>query len=297
MEETQIPVRVSVLIVSCNCAEALRRCLEALERSAERETFEIIVVDNGSFDESVAVIAGFPDVTPLHLPRNFGFTKALNIAMRTAKGEFFFFLSPRTEVLPETIPALAARLAAEPGAVAVSPLLISPEGEPAPRLYRLPNAESAGAIARASEFEAAAPPESDEEAIAVEFADFTALMARAYFLKGLRYIDERYAQSWADAEIAMQIRRSGKKMLLVPAVRATLHPEDELRASMPAAARALVAADWALGAAAFAGKHFGFAAGVKVRFATALGALFSFQIKKFSYLLSGQRIDGTQNIM
>jgi GT2 family glycosyltransferase len=297
MEKTQIPVRVSVLIVSYNRAEALRRCLTALEQSAEREAFEIIVVDNGSLDESVSVIAGFPNVTPLHLPRNFGFTKALNIGMRTAKGEFFFFLSPRTEVLPETIPALATRLAAEPDAVAVSPLLISPDGEPAPRLYKLPKAESVGAFARAEEFEAAALPESAEEATAVEFADFTALMVRGYFLKGLRYIDEQYAQSWADAEIAMQIRRSGKKTLFVPAVRTIRHPEDELRASMPAAARALVAADWQLGAAAFAGKHFGFAAGVKVRVATALGALFSFQIKKFGYLLSGQRIDGTQNVL
>jgi GT2 family glycosyltransferase len=297
MEETQIPVRVSVLIVSYNRAEALRRCLAALEQSAERETFEIIVVDNGSLDESVSVIAGFPDVTPLHLPRNFGFTKALNIGMRTAKGEFFFFLNPRTEVLPETIPALASRLAAEAGAVAVCPLVIAPDGQPAPRLYKLPNAESAAAVARAGEFEAAAPPESEEDATVVEFADFTALMVSGYFLKGLRHIDERYAQSWADAEIAMQIRRSGKKTLLVPAVRTIRHPEDELRASMPAAALALLAADWALGAAAFAGKHFGFAAGLKIRIATALSALFSFQIKKFSYLLSGQRIDGTQNVL
>jgi hypothetical protein len=42
---------------------------------------------------------------------------------------------------------------------------------------------------------------------------------------------------------------------------------------------------------------FGFAAGLKIRMATALSALFSFQIKKFSYLLSGQRIDGTQNVL
>ena len=91
MQETQTPPRVSVLVVSYNHAAALRRCLEALERSEERERIEILVVDNGSSDESVQVIAAFPSVTPLHLPRNFGFTKALNIGMRTAKAELSAF--------------------------------------------------------------------------------------------------------------------------------------------------------------------------------------------------------------
>jgi GT2 family glycosyltransferase len=297
MEETQTTPQVSVLIVSYNRAAALRRCLAALEQSAGRETFEIVVVDNGSQDDSVAVIAGFPNVTPLHLPRNFGFTKALNIGMRTAKGEFFFFLNPRTEVLPDTISSLAAQLAQQPEAVAVSPLLVTPDGEPAPHLYRLPQVQTAGALARAGAFEGAALPQTGEDAAAVEFAGFAALMVRAYFLKGLRYIDERYAQSWADAEIAAQIRRAGRKTLLIPAVRATWHGEDELRASMPPQALALLAADWKLGAAAFAGKHFGYAAGLKVRIASALGALFSFQIRQFTYLLSGQKIDGTQTVL
>ncbi|MGE5645599.1 MAG: glycosyltransferase family 2 protein [Acidobacteriota bacterium] len=292
MEETQTTPQVSVLIVSYNRAEALRRCLAALERSAGRETFEIVVVDNGSQDGSVGVIAEFPNVTPLHLPRNFGFTKALNIGMRTAKGEFFFFLNPRTEVLADTVSTLAAQLAAQPDAVAVSPLL-----DGASHLYKLPRPENVGALAGAGAFEEAAIETGGDTPVEVEFAGFAALMVRAYFLKGLRYIDERYAQSWADAEIAAQIRRAGRKTLLVPAARATWHSEDDLRETMPPQAVALLESDWKLGAAAFAGKHFGYAAGLKVRIASALGALAAFQIRRFTYLLSGQKIDGTQNVM
>src|ERR1017187_6304910 len=81
MEETPIPIRTSVLVVSYNMAEALRRCLTALDQSNGRETFEILVVDNGSEDDSLAVIDSFPSVTTLRLPRNFGFVKALNIGM------------------------------------------------------------------------------------------------------------------------------------------------------------------------------------------------------------------------
>ena len=297
MEETQIPLQCSVLIVSYNQADVLRRCLAALERSAARETFEIIVIDNGSLDESVSVITEFPNVTPLRLPRNFGFVKALNIGMRTAKGDFFLFLNPKTEVLPDAVQALSARLAQEKDAVGLCPGLATPEGDPAPDCYRLPQPENIGAIARTGVFDAAPLPPAGEVVAAVEFAGFAALMVRAYFLKGLRYIDERYAQSWADAEIGAQIRRAGKKTLVIPAVRAVWHGEDRVSASMPEPARTLLDAEWALGAAVFAGKHFGYMAGLKVRIATALAALLSFQFRRFSYLLSGQKIDGTQTVL
>jgi N-acetylglucosaminyl-diphospho-decaprenol L-rhamnosyltransferase len=297
MEETQIPLRTSVLIVSYNMAEALRRCLTALEQSADRESFEIIAVDNGSEDDSVAVIDSFPNVTPLRLPRNFGFVKALNIGMRTGKGEFFLFLNPRTEVLPDTVSALTACLAGEADAVAVSPALFTPDGPAAQHLYRLPARENVRALAAEGKFEAAANRPGAGETAPVEFAGFAALMVRSYFLKGLRYIDERYAHSWADADIAMQIRRAGRKTLLATGVRAIWHEEDDLRRRMPVQPLDLLAADWALGAATYAGKHFGLFAGLKVRLAAVFAALFSFRLRRFSFLVSGQKIDGTQTVM
>jgi len=297
MEQVPIPLRTSVIVVSYNMAAALKRCLAALEQSAERAAFEIVVVDNGSEDESVEVIDSFPNVTPLRLPRNFGFVKALNIGMRTAKGEFFLFLNPKTEVLPDTVSALTAHLAKEADAVALSPAIATPDGQPAAHLYKLPRQADLRALAAAGEFEAAPVPEAAGETVAIEFAGFAALMVRSYFLKGLRHIDERYAQSWADAEIALQIRRAGKKTLLAPAIRAVWHPEDDLRRSMPANPLELLAADWALGAATYAAKHFGFGAGLKVRLSAIFSALFSFRLRRFSYLLTPQKIDGTQTMM
>jgi GT2 family glycosyltransferase len=295
---------VSALVVSYNCADALRRCLNALEKSSERERLEIIVVDNGSRDESPRLDSEFPNATFLRLPRNFGFVKALNIAMRSAKTEFLFVVDPRTEVLPGTAMALAEMLEANENAAAVAPLLATPEGGPAPQLYQLPDAATVGAAAKEGRFRPAAPPPSpDEEPVPVEFADLSALMVRTWFVKGLRYIDERYAHFWAGAEIAAQIRRAGKKILLCPAIRAVWHNEEPYPPGMPNSARALLAANWSLGAATYAAKHFGFAAGLKVRIAAALGALGAtlsfrdpgYQFSRFMYLVSGQKIDGTQS--
>jgi glycosyltransferase involved in cell wall biosynthesis len=301
MEEVQAPPPlVSVLVVSYNCAAALRRSLAALEASNDRDKMEILVVDNGSVDGSPEVAAEFPHVILLKLPRNFGYTKAVNIGMRTAKGEFYFCLDPNVEVLPETVTGLAARLTAETDAAGVCPLL-----EPAPDLYQLPMPETVSRIARTGAYLPASPPDLAGEKIAVEFPSFAAFMVRSYFLKGLRYIDERYAQTWADAEIALQIRRAGKKILLFPGIRATRRPPEEPPPPMPPAVRALLASDWAAGAAVYAGKHFGFFSGLKVRLGAifaSLGSLLRFRDSSYCFsrlvnVVSGSKVDGTQLVM
>src|SRR5580693_9829831 len=132
-QEIDLPpaIKVTALVFSYDSAPALRRCLAALEGSNDRALIEILVVDCGSHDESPQLDSEFEGITILRLPRYFGRTKALNIATRTAAGEHLFLLSPEVEVLPTTIPALLARLETDPEAVAVAPLLMDTEAQPA----------------------------------------------------------------------------------------------------------------------------------------------------------------------
>src|SRR5258708_1266842 len=136
MEEQPNPPRVTALIVSYNNTAALRRSIQALERSAGREALEILVVDNGSQDECPRLDAVFPGVVFLRLPRNFGKTKALNIGMRTAAAELILFLEPEVEVRPETVSALADKLDADNEAAAVCPLITDQDGAVPPQAFR-----------------------------------------------------------------------------------------------------------------------------------------------------------------
>lgn len=312
MEETQqtpAPPQVSVILVSEDNAPALRRALQALQASTQRETFEILVVDNGSLDESPRLDSEFPEATFLRLPRRFGYVKAANIAMRTAKGEFFFFLAPEVEVTQDTVATLAERLAGEPAAVAVCPLLVDAEGRPQPQFYRLPQPDDVLRRARSGRQETAEPGDLSAETAPVEFPSLDALMIRSYFLKGLRYIDEHYGQSWADAEIAAQVRRAGRKILLIPGVRAVRHPSQIPELRRQAKVRALYAADFALGAARYAWKHFGFLTGLRARLSLAVWGLVralislvtlrdvAFEIQRAVFLIQGQKLDGTQRFL
>src|SRR6266513_6148225 len=82
-QEVPNPIRITALVVSYDRAELLRRAIEALECSEEREKLEILVVDNGSTDGSTDLESEFPNVRFIRMPRNFGLTKALNVALRS----------------------------------------------------------------------------------------------------------------------------------------------------------------------------------------------------------------------
>ncbi len=280
-EETKPQVRVTALVISYNNAEALRRCLTALEQSKSRETLEIIVVDKGSRDESSTIDSEFPNITMLRLPRNFGNAKALNIGMRTAAAELVFFLLPELEVQPDTISQLADRLELDSNAVAVS-LVTRQEGQ----FYRLP-LPSDGANLKPIQVATGRDPVP----VPVEGATFDALMVRKYFVRGINFLDEKYGEFWADVDLSFHIRRSGKKILAMPDLGCRFTPRTDI---FPDNALKVLEADKITGGGRYFGKHYGFFSGIMFRLKSTLKALFSFQLGLFTASLSGRKVDGTQ---
>ena len=86
-EPVEIPLRVSVIAITHNQVDALRRTLASVERSEPRQMLEILVVDAGSEDTTRDIESDYSAIKLLRTPKNFGWTKSANIGTRTAKGE------------------------------------------------------------------------------------------------------------------------------------------------------------------------------------------------------------------
>jgi GT2 family glycosyltransferase len=288
-QELQAGPKVTAILISYNQAPALRRAIEALDRSKNRELLEILVVDGGSRDGSQQIDSEYSSITVLRLPHHLGAGRAMNIGTRTAKTEFVFYLDPSIEVAPDTVPKLSERLEADADAVAVCPLLVDPEGKPVSKLSRIPAAGEFAALCAGRQVPA---PDVDlsQESVSIEFPGRDAILVRKQFIAGMNYFDARYGHSWVDAELAMQIRRAGKKIRLYPAIRATIHPSPDPVESDP-----LFVADRVLGAAAFLGKYDGFLAGLQFRIGAILRALAGLRLGEVMALVSGQKLDGTQS--
>jgi GT2 family glycosyltransferase len=274
-EEQKTPPRVSVAVISHNRRESLRACLRSLEQSEGRETMQVVVVDNGSTDGSAQLDGEFPQVQFVRVPKNFGLTKAMNLGWRAADSPYVFFLHDDTEVEPAAVKRLADLLDAREDAAAVCPLLVDAEGRPAPQLGSLPP----DGVWRPAGV-------SGSDPVAVEYPRGAALMMRVRLITAVRQIDERYGQFGADADLAAQIGRASKKILLAPDARVR-HRGSE---GYTAAERA----DFLLARAEFIGKYKGFVAGILARLGTILGPLAGFRFGEFSRTISGQKIDGTQ---
>jgi len=287
MEETLAPQvqpdppRVTVIIVTRNQARALRRCLEALHRSTIIGQIEVIVVDNASSDGSNVIQDDFEKITYLKLPKNFGWTKAANIALRSSLAESILFLDPRVELATGAVAELAAVVSQESEAAAVTAMLTADDGKPARVLRKLPNPENL----RPDTFALTATP---DQPIPVDYPGVFALLIRKPFLKGMNFLDERYGELWSDAEIAAQVKRAGRKILLLPTATGVFHDAD----AAPPLPASLLEADFEQGAATYLSKHHG--GGMGRRVSASLGALVTGKIGLFSNLVSGQKIDGTQ---
>jgi GT2 family glycosyltransferase len=268
------PPKVSALVVSYNRKALLRREIEALEKSEARESFEILVVDNGSTDGSQLLESEYPRARFIRIPRNFGLTKALNLGVRGSEGEYIFFLHDDTEVLPETVRILAGILDAQADVGAVCPLLVDAENRPAPQLGQFPPDDTWR------------PAQPGPNPAPVDYPRGAALMIRRYLFTAIRQIDERYGQFGSDADLCYQIRRAGKKILLAPQAHARHTGRD--------AGSTLREADRKLGTTAWIGKYGGFWSGLRAQIGTIFGALGSLQLGVLKYLLASQKIDGSQ---
>ena len=206
-----------------------------------------------------------------------------NIGTRTAKADLVFYLSPDVEVGADTVTRLAEKLEEDADAAAVCPLLVDEQGDTASKIYKLPTADS---------FKGEMPAvaiDREAESVNVEYPGRDAVMVRKQFVKGMNYFDERFGQYWADADLAMQIRRGLKKIRLYPAIQCVKHGDT----SEPATSGVL-AADRNGGAAAFLGKYYGFMAGLGFRIGAIFRALGHFDFKQLIALVSGEKIDGAQ---
>lgn len=114
----QLPV--SVVIPNWNGRRWLAECLGSLAVQTLHPA-EIIVVDNGSTDGSVAYLrAEHPDVEVIEFDRNTGFAHAANAGLRAARAPNVALINTDLVLEPDWLERVASALAADPGAASVA---------------------------------------------------------------------------------------------------------------------------------------------------------------------------------
>lgn len=133
-------MKVSIILVNYNSAGLLRQCLQSIYEQTQDISFEVIVVDNASSDESRQIVRSeFPAVQLIESPENLGFSRGNNLGVKLAKGTYCVFLNTDTILFEDSIKALADFLDTHPEVGAVGPKILFEDGCFQLSAGRLPN--------------------------------------------------------------------------------------------------------------------------------------------------------------
>lgn len=118
---------VKIIILNWNGTDHLRRFLPSVVAAAPADV-EVIVADNGSTDDSVAMLgAEFPTVTILRMDRNYGFAGGYNRALQHVEADYYLLLNSDIETPAGWLQPLVDCLDRNPDVAVVSPKLLSSE--------------------------------------------------------------------------------------------------------------------------------------------------------------------------
>ena len=100
-------IKLSIIIVTWNCAEYLEECLSSIKKNSSNINYEVVIVDNNSQDRTKELIKDYQkgnrNVELIGLDKNVGFPAANNVGFSKAKGKYVLALNPDTIIKDDTL--------------------------------------------------------------------------------------------------------------------------------------------------------------------------------------------------
>jgi len=214
--------RVSAVIVSFNTCPELLRCLGSLR--GVRLPIEIVVVDNGSADDSVErVRREHQEVRVLENRENLGFAAANNRGIAQATSPAVLILNSDAEVRPGAVEAMVEILDARPEVGVVGPRTLNPDGTAqlsfGPSLT--PIAEwlqrrRVRAVARRRPRALRRLDHECQHELQPSWVSGSCMLARREALSAVGGFDEGFFLYEEDVDLCLRIRQAGWRVLYTP---------------------------------------------------------------------------------
>lgn len=110
---------LSVLVLTWNRAELVRRCLSSIVGQLGPDD-ELVIVDNGSTDHTPDVLAGFGRARVVTLPRNLGAAGGRNVGMDAVTGSWVYCVDDDGWLPPGTLDRVRRSTARHPDAAIIA---------------------------------------------------------------------------------------------------------------------------------------------------------------------------------
>ena len=221
---------ISVIILSYNVRDLLKKAIEAVYKTyKDKDKLQVIVVDNASSDDSVAMVKKhFPQVDLVLSDTNTGFAAGNNLARKISKGDVVLFLNPDTEVQEDAIDKTEEILRSRKELGAITCKVMLPNGKLDYSCHRgLPTVWNTFSywmglsrlFPKSPLFAGYAATYLDiNESHYIDCISGTFLMIKRKALDKIGWWDEDYWWNGEDIEFCYQVKKAGYKIWYEPSV-------------------------------------------------------------------------------
>lgn len=207
---------LSIVIINWNTCHLLARCLESVYANPPDNKFEVIIVDNGSADDSVAMIRErFPQVRLFANEKNVGFVRANNQAFQECQGRYVVLLNSDTIVQPNALAEMIKFLDENPQAGIVGAFVQNPDGTPQRCFGNFPTILTELAYAwgldswKPISKRLDPPPRFTSNVLQTDWVLGAALMIRRDILTQVGYLDETFFMYSEEVDLCYRVKQQG----------------------------------------------------------------------------------------
>jgi len=211
-EKNEKPL-VSIVIPVFNKWNYTYNCLQSLHENLEGNSFEIIVVDNGSTDGTEKLFKKIHNVKYIRNDENLGFVGGCNKGAESAEGEYVVFLNNDTQVFTGWLSALVDTFTIQKNVGLVGSKLIYPDGRLQEAGGIVWNNKNAWNYGRLND------PESYKYNYLkdVDYCSGASIMLRTEIFRKLNGFDKLYSPAfYEDTDLAFRVRQLGLRTIYQP---------------------------------------------------------------------------------
>ena len=208
-----IEPQVSIIIPVFNNWKYTYCCLNSILEHTEEVTYEVIVVDDGSSDETVEMLEKVENIKKVRNESNIGYIWACNEGARNAQGTHLLFLNNDTTVTKGWLKAMVDLMDSNKTIGAVGPKLIFPDG----------TLQEAGCIiwmdGSVLRYGRGKDPGNPEFCYTkeVDYCSGACLLVRKDIFFNLGGFDEIYSPAYyEDSDLCLEIKKLGYKVVYQP---------------------------------------------------------------------------------
>ncbi len=206
--------QLSIIILNRNTKDLLKQCLESLP-----ENYQVIVVDNASTDDSVAMVKkNFPKTELILNEENIGFTRGNNAARNTVAGKYILFLNSDTKVFPNTIETMLALMESDDKIGIATCAVDLPSGKPyyaSHRGFPTPLNSLLYFVGLPSSYYPKYQPKIHE----IDACSGAFLLIRHDILNQVNWFDEDFFAYGEDLDICFKVKQLGYKVVFNPHIK------------------------------------------------------------------------------